>query len=420
MVYLQAILQALENQTAILKTLQRSNSTAEPVSSHPWVGPSSAQATVSTLLYASLCTSLLAAFLAMLGKHWLHRYARHSGNSIAKRCKDRQVKLDGIERWSLRIIVETPSVLLQLSLLLLVVGFSRYLWDAGHRTSLVIITFTAAVALSYAAIVFIGTLSYEFPFQTPPSFVLRYFGINRLIERPVSKFFSRPTRKSSPGASCVLWALNHIADPEVTVPTLGHMANIRWFFNPPERAPLLQVAGIYMGCFDANNHIVLERREMARVASRVLIQLYVHRMCLGGNSNNDLVTNALNRLQADGQLDQDLQRLSPVAKSILRPDRGPGVPWEMTHFDLPWISELWMYRVWFLRTENQPARIVAEQSFLGTITKLFSRKKSPPLNVVRNVLHGILAGVSSRAFELDEFLDLQRWATSLLLGSNQR
>ena len=132
MVYLQAILQVLQNQTAILQTLQnqtlqKSDLTGKQVSSHPWVGPSPAQATVLALLYASLSISLLAAFLAMLGKQWLHQYTRPEGDSAAEKCQDRQKKLDGMELWRFRITVETLSVLLQLSLLLPVIGFSRYL-----------------------------------------------------------------------------------------------------------------------------------------------------------------------------------------------------------------------------------------------------------------------------------------------------
>jgi len=54
--------------------------------------------TVSVLLYTTLSTSLLAAFLAMLGKQWLNRYARHQGGSATERCEDRQRKLDGLQR----------------------------------------------------------------------------------------------------------------------------------------------------------------------------------------------------------------------------------------------------------------------------------------------------------------------------------
>ena len=249
--YLKAILQAIQNQTAILQalqnqtvilqanqTLQKSNSTGDP-----WLGPTKAQATVATLLYASLCTSLLAAFLAMLGKHWLHRYARHEGGSASQRSEDRQRKLDGIDRWPFRVAIETPSFLLQLSLLLLLAGFSRYLWEVRRVISLVAIAFAGGIAAFYLTITCIGTFSYEFPFQTQLSLAFRHFGMNRFIAKPVSILFPR-RRKPDPGAGCVFWTLSHITDPEVTAAALGYLVNIGWLDNPPKRVPLPQVAGI--------------------------------------------------------------------------------------------------------------------------------------------------------------------------------
>ena len=312
-----------------------------------------------------------------------------------------------MELWQFRIAVETPSVLLQFSLLLLVIGFLRLLWDIGHVISLVAIWSTAGVAVFYLVITCVGTFSYEFPFQTPPSLILRYFR---------STLCPEPNR----GAGCVLWTLNHITDPKVTVAALGHLVNIRWHHETPKRVPLPQVAKIYTKCFDTNNHIVSGRKEMTHMAGRALIQLHVHRMCSGGNPNRDppIVTDALNRLRTDGQLDQDLQRLSPIVKSIWKPDQGSGYRWEMMNFDLPWISELWVYHVWFRRTKIQSG-IVAEQSFLGTVTMLFSQNKSPSPAVFQNILHGILAGISLDALPLDKLLDLQRWVTPLPSGSNR-
>ena len=57
--------------------------------------------TATSLMYASLVMSLLAAFVAMLGKQWLNRYLRNSGGSMIERCGDRQRKYDGLEKWPL-------------------------------------------------------------------------------------------------------------------------------------------------------------------------------------------------------------------------------------------------------------------------------------------------------------------------------
>jgi len=181
---------------------------------------------VSILLYTSLSTSLLAAFLAMVGKQWLNRYIRHQGGSVAERCEDRQRKLDGLKRWRFRIIVESPPVLLQLSLFLLVVGLSLYLWRLQRTVAWVVIASAIPGAVFYVGIVFIGALSYDCPFQTPLSLILRSL-------RPVN----HPTEKlePDPAASCVFWVLDRITDPGVVTVALKQLTNLRWHYGPSER-----------------------------------------------------------------------------------------------------------------------------------------------------------------------------------------
>jgi len=42
--------------------------------------------------------SLLAVFVTMLGKQWLNRYLRRTGESMIERCGHRQRKFDGLEK----------------------------------------------------------------------------------------------------------------------------------------------------------------------------------------------------------------------------------------------------------------------------------------------------------------------------------
>ena len=77
-----------------------------------WNGPPTEIVTTSDLLYASLLMSLLAAFVAMLGKQWLNRYLRHTGGSMVKRCSDHQRKCDGLEKWPFHFFMESLPVML--------------------------------------------------------------------------------------------------------------------------------------------------------------------------------------------------------------------------------------------------------------------------------------------------------------------
>jgi hypothetical protein len=118
--------------------------------------------------------SLLAAFVAMLGKQWLNRYLRHTGGSMIERCGDRQRKFDGLEKWPFRLCMESLPIMLQIALLLLTCGLSRYVWSVNISVGRVVISFTALGVLFYIAVVAAGTSSYECPFQTPVSIGLRH------------------------------------------------------------------------------------------------------------------------------------------------------------------------------------------------------------------------------------------------------
>ena len=118
--------------------------------------------------------SLLAAFVAMLGKQWLNRYLRHTGGSTVERCGDRQLKYDGLEKWPFRVFIESLPIILQIALFLLACGLSRYMWSINTSVARVIVSFTVLAMLFFIGIVVAGTWSYECPFQTPASTGLRY------------------------------------------------------------------------------------------------------------------------------------------------------------------------------------------------------------------------------------------------------
>jgi len=131
--------------------------------------------------------SLLAAFVAMLGKQWLNRYLRHTGGSTIERCGDRQRKFDGLERWPFRLFIESLPIMLQIALLLLTCGLSRYMWSVNTSVARVIISSTVLGFLFYLVIVVAGTSSYECPFQTPASMALRDLRDNKTARKWLSR-----------------------------------------------------------------------------------------------------------------------------------------------------------------------------------------------------------------------------------------
>ena len=138
-----------------------------------WTGPPPEIVTVQSLLYASLVTSLFAAFLAMLGKQWVNRYLRNQGGSAADKSRDRQWKLDGLKKWHFQLAIESLPVMLQLALLLLGCALSRYLWTISRTIAAVIIAVTLFGVTLYVFLTLAATLYYNCPYQTPPSILTR-------------------------------------------------------------------------------------------------------------------------------------------------------------------------------------------------------------------------------------------------------
>ena len=133
-----------------------------------WTGPARMAVHVQFILYASLAASLLSAFLAMLGKQWLNRYASiDMRGSAIERSQNRQRKLDGIITWYFEHVLECLPLMLQVALLLLGCALSRYLWEINTAVASVVIGVTSLGMLFYLFILAAGATSDGCPYQTP-------------------------------------------------------------------------------------------------------------------------------------------------------------------------------------------------------------------------------------------------------------
>ena len=148
-----------------------------------WTGPPPEIVTTQSLLYASLATSLFAAFLAMLGKQWVTWYLRNRGGSAADKSRDRQRKLDGLESWYFHIVIESLPVMLQLALLLLSCALSRHLWSINRTVAGVAVTATLLGATIYTCFTLAAILFHNCPYQTPASFIIRFL-VSQTIHKP--------------------------------------------------------------------------------------------------------------------------------------------------------------------------------------------------------------------------------------------
>ena len=163
---------------ALLKVIASAalgNTPTGPDAAFPqWDGPDPTIVHAQSILYSSLSASLLAAFTAMLGKQWLNRYASTEHGSAIERGRRRKRKMDGMITWKFGLVMECLPLMLQAALLLLGYALSNYLYFVNRVVASVIIGFTTLGLLLYLLIVIAATLSYDCPFQTPISIILRF------------------------------------------------------------------------------------------------------------------------------------------------------------------------------------------------------------------------------------------------------
>jgi hypothetical protein len=140
-----------------------------------WTGPPQTIIHVQSLLYASLLTSLLSAFIAMLGKQWLNRYESVDIRGPAiERSQNRQRKMDGIVAWCFDYVIESLPLMLQAALLLLGCALSKYLWEVNTTVASVVLGLTLFGVFFYLFVVVAGVSSTSCPYQTPVANVVRH------------------------------------------------------------------------------------------------------------------------------------------------------------------------------------------------------------------------------------------------------
>jgi len=292
-----------------------------------WSGPPHTIVQVQAILYASLATSLFSAFLAMLGKQWLIRYASNEmGGSVIECGQDRQRKLNAIATWYFEHVMESLPSMLQAALLLLGCALCRYLWEINTAIATVIICVTSLGVALYASIVAAGMTSKNCPYQTPGSRLLRSAAlriaqafrdttdVSRIVDvvrayysplqpknddvvtlsdalrqlpkalaydaRSLVTFLTRtPDQQAIPlDLQCISWVLRKSLDKDVRLSTLESLASVMPLggFDPTLVADCFN---IFIGCVKAVNRTVViipGRGELAAASAMCLFRTFLH------------------------------------------------------------------------------------------------------------------------------------------------
>ena len=341
-----------------------------------WPGPDPVVVQAQCILYATLSATLLALFLAMLGKQWLNRYRQsETRGSTADRSRVRERKLSGIEAWKFHVVMEALPLILQCALVLLGFALSRYLWQVNRSVSSVVIGFTSFGFLFYLLIMTAFIFSFDCPFQTPFSPPIRFvIGLALPYWRnplqtfrpvrvcmtdpfpfPAAPLFVRGTGTESDrlGAKCVSRMFVMSTDVDVVTSIMDFIPDIIWH-GGIKNVPLKRIYDILMDCFDFSGPspvMVPKRRDVAYLSARAFTHVELQRRCI--TQHEEHKQDSWKALRANHPLlsptdcgtDSDLEAVIFMVDMSLGYDNK--YPWEQMAWVTPshraWMSHIFLY-----------------------------------------------------------------------------
>jgi len=297
----------------------------------------------------------------MLGKQWLNRYASVERGSVIDRGRQRKHKMDGMTTWRFSIVMECLPLMLQIALLLLGYALSDYLFFVNGVVSGVLIGFTTFGLLFYLLITSAATLSYNCPFQTPPSIIFRYLIRLDNEHRRYLKWFKKPFEHiltwmkkirwipkfggpnglgrfwapngNDPGApgehielhvttqpspifnlemnldrneyvvdsNCIAWMFEMPTDMDLTAAISRFITEITWHAGT-RAIPLERLYDTLLKCFDQSVSPVLKPalRDHAYFIAKALIHVAIQHKCFGNESNKTAFESISGRHQIIG------------------------------------------------------------------------------------------------------------------------
>lgn len=374
-----------------------------------WTGPDAAIVHVQAILYSSLAASLLAAFIAMLGRQWLNRFAQAEiSGSIADRSRNRLRKLNGMATWQFDLVMECLPLMLQFALFLLGYALSNYLFFVNKVVAGVVIGFTAFGLLFYLLISFAATLSYSCPFQTPVSLMIRFmirfdnehrmyirrsrewleslFSFPRKWKQPRSlepdgvnwPIIGDPTEFATAGppprsfnkavwngyvldSASIIRLFGISTDADVVVTITKFVPEIVWHAGI-RTTPLDKLYSTLLECFDRSSGrlvVISKLRNEAYLGAKALLHLAIQRQCFCDGSDEDLFKSISDRHQIMGsehhEGDSDLEStLNIIDRVFGRPEPISWSNFSPTATHLAWMSHILLYRAWDAHRRGQP------------------------------------------------------------------
>ncbi|KAG1822648.1 uncharacterized protein BJ212DRAFT_1425256, partial [Suillus subaureus] len=174
--------------------------------------------------------------------------ANRGRGTLEERGMRRQMKLDGVEYFRLRAVLQTFLVLLQISFLLFGLSLSANVWVKQTKISSVVICTTAFGILFYVGIILMSALCPDSPFQTPGPGLF-----TAICQKIIPKTF-RSTRNTGRFAksSAIRWILETLTNPEVVEAAAMIVPCVQWPPSLDVSTVFARLRRHFMACRDTD------------------------------------------------------------------------------------------------------------------------------------------------------------------------
>jgi hypothetical protein len=392
------------------------NTPTGPIAAFPqWTGPDPTLCHIQANLFSSLATSLLAAFVAMLGKQWLNRYSPvDTHGPLIDLSRDRQRKIDGMSSWHFHLVMEILPLILQISLLFLACALSKYLSTTDNEAARVIVGFTVFGSLFYLLIVLAAILSYNCPFQTPLSLLVRFVirlddhsGHFKRSGRWFQRMISRMKKQLSPNfgpfgigvgtvggqdhielvmagsfdhpptffdegvnwgdyvldSNCIAWMFERSVNAGVILDIIRFISEVVWHAGI-RTTPLKRLYDTVLECFDNSSGrpvAIPKLKKKAYLSAKALLHVAIQRMCMGNESDKEAFNYISNRYQNIGSErfggDSDLESTLGIMDRVFKANGFEKIPWNefsFTDSHHAWMGHILLYRAWYFLGKSEP------------------------------------------------------------------
>ena len=339
--------------------------------------------------------------------------------------------MDGVDNWYFNVIIGSAPVILGLALFLLISALTDYLYFVNKVIGGVFAGFIGFPLAFYPLITSTADISYEGPFQTPISRIIRFlFSQDQRYPEQIGKefrftFFQKKKRSSprsgglggpnTPHGStsgdhievpianqlaqphrlfnedtdwvgylldshCIAWMFKISMGTDVIMAILRFIPEVVWHASI-RTIPLERVYDTLVQCFDrsSGHSIVIPKlKDKAYLAAKALLHLTIQRKCIGGDCDADVFKSISDRhLPVGSQTyegDSDLTSTLGIIDCVL----GGSQPMDWQHFSFTtthhaWMGHILLYRAWDVLEHREPLPDDIKQFILHS----FRSKPSP-------------------------------------------